>query len=54
LTYVLAGEDRLVSPEWSRRAATRVGADLVELPGGHSPALARPAELAQALDSAAR
>ncbi|MDT4941357.1 MAG: hypothetical protein QOJ34_1446 [Pseudonocardiales bacterium] len=51
-TYVLATGDRLVGTEWSRSAARRVGAELVEIPGGHSPGLARPAELAEILDSA--
>lgn len=51
-TYVVCSNDRAVNPEWSRRAATEwIGADLVELPGGHSPFLARPAELAELLVS---
>jgi pimeloyl-ACP methyl ester carboxylesterase len=50
-TYVLCTEDRLVMPDWSRRAAgPRLGADLVELPGSHSPSLSRPGELAAVLD----
>ena len=52
-TYVLATDDLLVEPAWSRRTAARLGADLVEIPGGHSPALARPAELADVLVAAA-
>jgi pimeloyl-ACP methyl ester carboxylesterase len=49
-TYVLMTEDRAVSPDWSRRVAKeRLGADLVELPGGHSPFYSRPEELAGVL-----
>lgn len=51
-TYVLATDDRLVGPDWSRRAAERLAADVIEIPGGHSPALARPAELADVLEAA--
>jgi pimeloyl-ACP methyl ester carboxylesterase len=51
-TYILATDDLLVGPDWSRRAATRLGADVLEIPGGHSPALARPAELADVLAAA--
>ena len=50
-TYVVGQDDRLVNPEWSRRVARdRLGADLVELPGGHSPFLSRPAALAALLN----
>ncbi|MFN2518188.1 MAG: alpha/beta fold hydrolase [Jatrophihabitantaceae bacterium] len=46
-TYIVCSADRLVNPAWSRRAARqRLDADLVELPGSHSPFLSRPAELA--------
>jgi hypothetical protein len=52
---VLALGDRCVAPDWSRRAAReRLGVDAIELPGGHSPYLARPAELAELLDLLAR
>jgi pimeloyl-ACP methyl ester carboxylesterase len=48
--YILCTEDRLVSPEWPRRAAqAKLGVSALELPGGHSPFLSRPAELAEAL-----
>jgi len=51
-TYIICTEDRAVWPEWSRRAAKEwIGADVIELPGGHSPFLARPAELADVLVS---
>ena len=49
-TYVVAAEDRIVNPAWSRRAAPeRLGVEAVELPGSHSPYLARPATLAELL-----
>lgn len=48
--YVLCTEDRIVNPDWSRRVAReRLDAEPVELPGSHSPFLARPAALAEAL-----
>jgi len=49
-TYIVCSEDRLVNPDWSRRVAEeRLGADLVELPGSHSPFLSRPDDLAAVL-----
>ena len=48
-TYVVCAEDRVVSIEWSRRTARRIGADIVELPGGHSPLLSRPSAVADVL-----
>jgi pimeloyl-ACP methyl ester carboxylesterase len=40
----------VISPEWSRRIAADVlGVEPVELPGGHSPMLSHPVELADAL-----
>jgi pimeloyl-ACP methyl ester carboxylesterase len=48
--YVLCAGDRIVNPDWSRRAAReRLGVEPVELPGDHSPFLSRPAELAALL-----
>jgi hypothetical protein len=53
-TYIVAGHDNTVNPEWSRRAArARLGVTPVEIDGGHSPFLARPAELARLLDGLA-
>jgi pimeloyl-ACP methyl ester carboxylesterase len=53
-TYVVAAEDRIVNPAWSRRAAPeRLGVEPLELPGGHSPYLARPEALAELLDAQA-
>jgi pimeloyl-ACP methyl ester carboxylesterase len=49
-TYVVCNEDRLVNPDWSRTVARhRLNADIIELPGSHSPFLSRPAELAALL-----
>ena len=48
--YVVGAEDRLVNPDWSRDAvAERLGVTPVELPGSHSPFLARPGALADVL-----
>jgi hypothetical protein len=47
-------DDRTVGPAWSRRVATeRLGADLIELEGSHSPFYSRPAELADVLSGLA-
>jgi pimeloyl-ACP methyl ester carboxylesterase len=48
-TYILMTEDRAVNPAWSRRAAARIGADLIELGGDHSPFYSRPEELTEVL-----
>jgi pimeloyl-ACP methyl ester carboxylesterase len=49
-TYVVCSDDQLVLPEWSKRVARdRLGADVIELPGGHSPFLSRPSALADVL-----
>jgi pimeloyl-ACP methyl ester carboxylesterase len=51
-SYVVCGEDRTISPSWSRRVAReRLGVEPIELPGGHCPYVSRPAELADALTS---
>jgi pimeloyl-ACP methyl ester carboxylesterase len=53
-SYIFCTEDRMVSRAYSMRAARlQLGVDPVELPGGHSPFLSRPRELAQALVRAA-
>jgi pimeloyl-ACP methyl ester carboxylesterase len=50
-TYVVCEEDRMVNPGWSRRIARDwLNADLVELPGDHSPFYSRPADLADVLN----
>jgi len=49
-TYVIGADERSIDPAWSRVAAReRLGVEPVELPGGHSPFLARPAALAEVL-----
>ena len=49
-TYIRMTEDLAVGGEWSERVAReRLAADLVELPGSHSPFYSRPAELAEIL-----
>jgi pimeloyl-ACP methyl ester carboxylesterase len=48
-TSVVCSEDRVVNPDWSKRKARDIGADLVELPGSHSPFLSRPSAVADIL-----
>ena len=49
-SYIVMNDDRMIRPEWSRTAARRqLGVEPLELPGGHSPMLADPARLADAL-----
>ena len=49
-TSVICSEDQIVRPEWSRRIARdRLGADIKELPGSHSPFLSRPSAVADVL-----
>jgi pimeloyl-ACP methyl ester carboxylesterase len=49
-SYIVCSGDRTINPEWSRRAARdRLGAEAVEIPGGHSPYLSRPGHLADVL-----
>ncbi|MCV7301782.1 alpha/beta hydrolase [Mycobacterium barrassiae] len=48
-TSVVCSDDRIVNPVWSRRAAREIGADIVELPGSHSPFLSRPPAVADVL-----
>ena len=43
-------EDRIVIPEWSRRIAHDwLHADVIEIPGSHSPFFSRPRALAELL-----
>lgn len=47
---VVCTDDQFVRPDWSRRVArNRLGAELIELPGSHSPFLSRPKALADVL-----
>lgn len=49
-SYLLCRDDMMVGPAWSRRIAReRLGVEAIEWPGGHSPMLARPAQLAELL-----
>jgi pimeloyl-ACP methyl ester carboxylesterase len=49
-TYVVCLDDRMASEEWGRRTAReRLGAQVAEIDGGHSPMLSRPGELAELL-----
>jgi pimeloyl-ACP methyl ester carboxylesterase len=49
-TYIVCTEDRMVNPQWSRRIARDwLHADIVEMPGSHSPFLSRPKALASVL-----
>jgi pimeloyl-ACP methyl ester carboxylesterase len=48
--YVLGSDDRIVNPDWARRAVPeRLGSIPLELATGHSPFLADPAALVDAL-----
>jgi pimeloyl-ACP methyl ester carboxylesterase len=50
-TYILCADDLVVGPRWSREVSVaRLGGPAVELPGGHSPFLSRPEQLASTLD----
>jgi pimeloyl-ACP methyl ester carboxylesterase len=47
---ILCRDERCISPVWSRRMSTeQLGVQPIELDGGHSPFLSRPAELAAAI-----
>jgi pimeloyl-ACP methyl ester carboxylesterase len=47
---IIGATDRAVTPDYANHVChTRLDVDPMELPGGHSPFLARPAELADAL-----
>jgi pimeloyl-ACP methyl ester carboxylesterase len=50
IVSIVCNEDRVVNPSWGRRVSKdRLGVDALELVGGHSPWLSRPAELARML-----
>lgn len=50
---VVCAGDRVADPDAFRRAAGGVGAEVVDLPGGHFPMLTRPVELADVLERVA-
>ncbi len=53
--YLLCRDDRMFPAEWARRVAReRLGAAPGEIAGGHCPALSRPRELADRLESLRR
>lgn len=56
VTVILGGDDRCVNLEWAVAAATARlhGEAPIIIEGGHSPFLARPAELADLLDAVVR
>jgi pimeloyl-ACP methyl ester carboxylesterase len=48
---IVCRDDRAINPAWVRTAAReRLGTEAIEIDGGHSPFLTRPAELAALLD----
>ncbi|HXI46373.1 MAG TPA: alpha/beta hydrolase, partial [Candidatus Acidoferrales bacterium] len=50
-TYIACRDDRAVNPAWGREAAhERLGVTALEIEGGHSPFITRPAELATLLE----
>jgi pimeloyl-ACP methyl ester carboxylesterase len=51
---VVCAGDRVADPDVFRQAATEVGADVVDLEGGHFPMLTRPTELADVLGGVAQ
>ena len=48
-TYVVCTDDPILLVDGQRAVAERMGADVVEMPGDHSPMVARPAELSDIL-----
>jgi pimeloyl-ACP methyl ester carboxylesterase len=50
IVSITCTEDRVINPQWSDRIAReRLGVEPIHLPGGHSPFLSRPQELADVL-----
>ena len=49
-TSILCRDERVIAPAWSRTMSRDLlGVEPIELDGGHSPFLSRPAELADIL-----
>jgi pimeloyl-ACP methyl ester carboxylesterase len=49
-TYVVGSDDQMLRPRWSRHIARdRLAANIIELPGDHSPFLSRPSDVAELL-----
>jgi len=53
-TYIACEDDRTLTIDYQRHLAEAHGMDLIEIPGSHSPFVARPAELADLLASLSR
>jgi pimeloyl-ACP methyl ester carboxylesterase len=52
IVSIVCAHDEVLAPDWSRRIARDVlGVEPLELPGGHSPMLSHPTDLANALTS---
>ena len=53
-TYIVCEDDMMVNADWSKKTAPeRINADVIEMPGSHSPFYSRPTELADVLHSLA-
>jgi pimeloyl-ACP methyl ester carboxylesterase len=52
--YVVAANDRMISPELERRSAARIKATTITLPSSHVAMLSHPAEVAKLIIDAAR
>jgi pimeloyl-ACP methyl ester carboxylesterase len=53
-TSIVCRDERCLSPAWSRRMSVeQLGVEPIELDGGHSPFLSRPADLAAVISSVA-
>ncbi len=49
---IVCRDDRAINPDWVRQAAReRLGVEPIEIDGGHSPFMTRPAELAEMLEA---
>ena len=49
-TYIVAGNDRTIRPEWQRQMAReRLGVEPIEIPTGHCPNVSLPDGLAEIL-----
>ena len=49
---IVCRDDRAINPVWVRSSARqRLGVEAIEIGGGHSPFLTRPAELARLLNT---
>ena len=55
MASIACRDDRAINPEWVRSVGRdRLGVEPLEIAGGHSPFLTRPADLARLLDTVAR